>query len=112
MTEKLKPCPFCGYKAYIESEDAGCDSRGENLWIVEVGCMRCGASIEVERHCDHLLRDDDIEGETCHSLEELAAAMWNARAIDRDELLAVADECDAADVDTDWAARIRKVVGE
>lgn len=35
-----------------------------------------------------------------------------ARAIDRDELLAVADECDAADVDTDWAARIRKAVGE
>lgn len=109
---KLKPCPFCGYEAYIESEDAGWDSRGENLWLVEIGCVNCGASIEVKRHCDHLLRDDDIEGETCHALEELAAAMWNARAIDRDELLAVAVEAGAAIVDTDWAARIRKVVGE
>lgn len=33
------------------------------------------------------------------------------RAIDLDELLAVADECDATDVDTDWAERIRKAVG-
>ncbi len=34
------------------------------------------------------------------------------RKVDLDELLAVADECDAADADTDWAARIRKAVGE
>lgn len=36
------------------------------------------------------------------------------RKVDLDELLAVADKCDAADVDgvTDWAARIRKAVGE
>lgn len=34
------------------------------------------------------------------------------RKIDLDELLAVADECDTADVDTDWAARIRKAVSE
>lgn len=36
------------------------------------------------------------------------------RKVDLDELLAVADECDAADEDgvTDWAARIRKAVGE
>lgn len=36
------------------------------------------------------------------------------RKVDLDELLAVADERDAADVDgvTDWAARIRKAVGE
>ena len=36
------------------------------------------------------------------------------RKVDLDELLAVADECESADVDgvTDWAARIRKAVGE
>ena len=36
------------------------------------------------------------------------------RKVDLDELLRVADECDVADVDgvTDWAARIRKAVGE
>lgn len=111
---ELKPCPFCGGKAYSKSEDAGWDSRGENLWLVEIGCVNCGASIDVERHCDHLLRDDDIEGETCHALEELEAAMRNTRAIDRDELLKVADECDEADVYgvSDWADRIRKAVGE
>ncbi len=38
---------------------------------------------------------------------------WNARAIDRDDLLKVADECANADVDCviDWAERIRKAVG-
>lgn len=36
------------------------------------------------------------------------------RKVDLDELLAIADECDAVDVDgsTDWAERIRKAVGE
>lgn len=36
------------------------------------------------------------------------------RKVDLDELLGVANECDEADVDgvTDWAARIRKAVGE
>ena len=36
------------------------------------------------------------------------------RKVDLDELLKVADECDEADVDgvSDWAARIRKAVGE
>nr|DAF87217.1 MAG TPA: hypothetical protein [Myoviridae sp. ctPkm1] len=36
------------------------------------------------------------------------------RKVDLDALLAVADERDAADVDseTDWAVRIRKAVGE
>lgn len=45
--------------------------------------------------------------------EEILAG-WNARAIDRDELLCVADECERADVDcvTNWAARIRKAVEE
>lgn len=38
----------------------------------------------------------------------------NARAIDCDDLLKVADECESADVDgvSDWADRIRKAVGE
>lgn len=36
------------------------------------------------------------------------------RKVDLDELLGVANECDEAGVDgvTDWAARIRKAVGE
>ena len=85
MTE-LKPCPFCG------SEDVICDMF-EDVYFVE--CWDCCAKVE---SCKGL--EDAIEG-------------WNARAIDRDDLLNVADECDRADVDgvTDWAARIRKAVG-
>lgn len=47
-----------------------------------------------------------------YGLED-AIAGWNARAIDRDALLKVANECERADVDgvTDWAERIRKAVG-
>ncbi len=84
---ELKPCPFCG------SDDVICD-RFEDVYYVE--CLYCGAKVE-----------------TYNGLED-AAAGWNARAIDRDELLKVADECDRADVDgvIDWAERIRKAVGE
>lgn len=127
--EKLKPCPFCGGEADCISEDAGWDSRGENIWAVTVGCLSCGANIEVERRCDHLMRDDDIEGETCHALEEEVAAMWNARAIDRDELWEVVESLekpwpldkgkhgtipleDAQLFEREMASRIRKAVGE
>lgn len=59
-----------------------------------VECWYCSAKIKT-----HNGAEDAIEG-------------WNARAIDRDALLKVADECDRADIDgvADWAARIRKAV--
>lgn len=84
---KLEPCPFCG------SDDVTCD-RLEGVYYVE--CWDCSAKIESYNGAE-----DAIEG-------------WNARAIDRDDLLNVADECERADVDCviDWAARIRKAVGE
>lgn len=45
---------------------------------------------------------------------EYGWGLMSKRKVDLDELLRVADECDAADVDgvIDWAARIRKAVGE
>ncbi|MEE0145942.1 MAG: Lar family restriction alleviation protein [Senegalimassilia anaerobia] len=84
---KLEPCPFCG------SEDVTCE-RFEDVYYVE--CLSCGAKVE------------------SYNGAEAAVACWNARAIDRDELLKVADECERADVDcvTNWAARIRKAVEE
>lgn len=83
---ELNPCPFCG------SEDVTCD-RLEDVYYVE--CWDCGAKVE-----------------SYNGLED-AVAGWNARAIDRDDLLKVADECERADVDCviDWAERIRKAVG-
>lgn len=83
---ELKPCPFCG------SEDVTCDSL-EDVYYVE--CFGCSAKVE-----------------SYNGLED-AVAGWNARAIDRDAILKVADECASADVDCviDWAERIRKAVG-
>lgn len=62
---ELKQCPFCG------SEDVVCE-RFEDVYYVE--CWYCGAKIETYNGAE-----DAIEG-------------WNARAIDRDELMAIADE--------------------
>lgn len=83
---ELKPCPFCG------SDDVICDMF-EDMYFVE--CWDCCVKVE-----------------SCNGLEG-ALAGWNARAIDRDDLLKVADECDRADDDgvADWAERIRKAVG-
>ena len=85
---ELKPCPFCGSK-HVHGEKV---KRG----IYRVECWCCGASVE-----------------SVNSIEK-AIKWWNTRAIDRDDLLKVADECECADVDgvVDWAARIRKAVGE
>lgn len=84
---ELKPCPFCG------SDDVSCDIL-EDVYYVE--CWDCSAKVE-----------------SYNGLED-ALAGWNARAIDRDDLLNVADECERADVDgvTDRAERIRKAVEE
>ena len=84
---ELKPCPFCG------SDDVICDMF-EDVYFVE--CWDCCAKVE-----------------SCNGMEDVVAG-WNARAIDRDDLLKVADECDRADVDgvTGWAKRIRKAVVE
>lgn len=85
---ELKPCPFCG------SNDVVFGAGLEDECYVE--CWDCCAKVE-----------------SCNGLED-AVAGWNARAIDRDDLLKVADECERADVDgvIDWAAWIRKAVGE
>lgn len=85
---ELKPCPFCG------SDDVVFGAALEDEYYVE--CWDCSAKVE-----------------SCNGLED-ALAGWNARAIDRDDLLNVADECDRAAVDgvTDWAERIRKAVGQ
>ena len=98
MTE-LKPCPFCGGKD-VEIRDL-------KLGIYAV-CRRCGASIKFS-----------------HSIVDVIAA-WNRRAIDRDELLKVADSldsgwaqfhddivtCEDADAyEREKADQIRKAVG-
>ena len=63
---ELKPCPFCG------SDDVVFGAALEDWYYVE--CWDCSAKVE-----------------SCNGMED-AVAGWNARAIDRDELLKIADE--------------------
>lgn len=65
---ELKPCPFCG------SGDVTCE-RFEDVYYVE--CLSCSAKFE-----------------SYNGIED-ALAGWNARAIDRDDLLKVAEELEA-----------------
>ena len=43
MTEKLKPCPFCGSKKlhYSKPTPYGCPA----FWSSSVACIECGAEI-------------------------------------------------------------------
>lgn len=93
---KLKPCPFCGGEAWSYSEDDGWNHLGENCYRAEVRCESCGAMFELHHHGDDLYTDEDDtpKGIRCHKLEEQAAGLWNSRTIDRDALLALADELD------------------
>lgn len=85
---ELKPCPFCG------SDDVT-RFYGPEEEHHYVECCDCSAKVESYNGLG-----DAVSG-------------WNARAIDRDDLLKVADECERADVDgvIGLAARIRKAVG-
>ena len=75
---ELKPCPFCG------SDDVTCN-RFEDVYYVE--CFSCSAKVE------------------SYNVLEDAVARWNARAIDRDALLKIAD-----DLDNGWAEFFEEII--
>lgn len=104
---ELKPCPFCGGEAKTK--------RYEDNASLIIYCPTCdkGWNLEEEAPGDRWASDFDFCGWDKEDDDAVIAA-WNRRAIDRDALLKVADECERADVDgvIDWAARIRKAVGE
>lgn len=88
---ELKPCPFCGGNVKAVK------SIFSNGFVYVCNNKSCGADV--------MFFAGDNKDRTKND------ALWSRRSIDIDELLAIADKCDAADVDTDWAKRIRKVVG-
>lgn len=114
----MKPCPFCGGEAELV-----------NIWdcLCGIVCRSCGAAIrEVKKHPnDFRTRDEAIAAWNRRTAEKelVANVVIDEEQLQRmvDEavstiidcvgLLAVADECDAAGIDTDWAQRIRKAVG-
>ena len=104
MTE-LKQCPFCGGEAKLV-----------RTWhLHHIVCRSCGATIgEVNEHQNDFRTRDEV------------IAAWNRRAIDRDELLKVADSLDdcwnqfpneliacgeVEEYEQRTAERIRKAVG-
>lgn len=107
MTEKLKPCPFCGGEAKTKHYE-------DNTSLI-VYCQTCskGWNIKEEAPGERWASDFEFFGWDSEDDDAVVAA-WNRRAIDIDELLAVADECEASDMGgaSDWAVRIRKAVGE
>lgn len=97
----LKPCPFCGGEAKTVHYDGA----------LTICCPACDKNWDLkgERPGERWAADFEFNGWSEEDDSAVIAA-WNRRAIDIDELLAVADECDAAG-GTVWAARIRKAVG-
>lgn len=69
---ELKPCPFCGSKR-VHGEKVK-----RNIYRVECWC--CGARVEFVASIDNAIK------------------WWNTRAIDRDDLLDIAE-----DLDCGWA---------
>lgn len=104
---ELKPCPFCGGEAKTKHDE-------DNASLI-IYCPTCSKdwNLKEEAPGERWASDFDFCGWGKEDDDAVIAA-WNRRAIDRDDLLNVADECERADIDgvTDWAERIRKALGE
>lgn len=97
------------YQCFAVDDDGTCI----DLTGTFPGCLAGGGEMScyIVELADCALTPYAIETE---SGTEYGWGLMPKRKVDLDELLRVADECDAADVDgvTDWAERIRKAVGE
>lgn len=103
MTEKLKPCPFCGGEAkpvfrggvnYVvcsNEEDCWCGmtcpvttpEEAARIWNRRTNAKELVARLNVS--------DEQVR----RMVDEAVSAAWNRRAIDRDELLKIAEELEA-----------------
>lgn len=97
------------YQCFAVDDDGTCI----DLTGTFPGCLAGGGEMScyIIELADCALTPYAIETE---SGTEYGWGLMPKRKVDLDELLRVADECDAADVDgvTNWAERIRKAVGE
>lgn len=97
------------YQCFAVDDDGTCI----DLTGTFPGCLAGGGEMScyIIELADCALTPYAIETE---SGTEYGWGLMPKRKVDLDELLRVADECDAADVDgvTDWAARIRKPADE
>ena len=92
MTNKLKPCPFCGGKVHIVVTDDEGNRRGElgsksakeylkDTWSGLAFCL-----MHVEADCKTgfcpLANDDQIIGDQLYDTKEGAIEAWNTRIKD------------------------------
>lgn len=70
MTDRLKPCPFCGGEPYFLTPEK---CRGSAFVTVGVECRKCGAVPYITQV---------YEGATEQRKKEAAMVPWNRRAGD------------------------------
>ena len=51
MTDKLKPCPFCGGEAKYQTKTK-CLGHGEYFDFVFISCVDCGCSVKSKKPYD------------------------------------------------------------
>lgn len=73
MSEKLKPCPFCGANVRIEKRPLWEGTRGYlNCYEYDIRCHSCGCRVRLERN-DTIYRSEE-------EAERNAVQAWNKRA--------------------------------
>ena len=71
----LKPCPFCGGRAYLERSSRGF-VNGESTRVAFVRCTQCNARSGREKLSDYGCTS--TSSEACHKV----SAAWNKRVQD------------------------------
>jgi hypothetical protein len=74
MSEKLKPCPFCGGSSSFSST-GGSDERTGYNFTFSIRCDVCPASVVVGSNSD----ENGWRNETDLSVRERAFEAWNRR---------------------------------
>ena len=73
MSEKLKPCPFCGTNVCIEKKPLWSGTRGyQNCYEYVIRCDNCGCRVRLEQN--------DTINRTDKEAEQNAVKAWNKRA--------------------------------
>ena len=82
MRNELKPCPFCGGKAYIEQTGYGTADFSSARLSFAIRCKKCGASAPNANGYIAMKLSSNGELNFWHDDRNPAIAAWNRRAND------------------------------